>query len=69
MTHEKEDSCHNERKGRNTMDDLRKHKLKKHEKTIQEWFDAARAAGMSEDQISVELARIFENVNSGKMRG
>ncbi len=50
------------------MDDLRKHKLKKDEKTIQEWFDVARAKGMSEEEIAAEFARIFEDVNSGRVR-
>ena len=57
-----------ERKGRNTMDELKAYKLKKHEKTIQEWFDAARERGMSEDEISVEFARMVEDVNAGRIR-
>ena len=66
---EKKIHAANERKGRNTMDDLKKHKLKKAERDIQKWFDLSRARGMSEDEISVEFARIFEDVNSGKIRG
>ena len=59
----------NERKGRNTMDDLRAHKLKKYEQAIQEWLDFVNERGMSEDEIDAEFERMFENGRTEKLRG